>query len=129
MNLTKKDLLLLHMYIQRLHKTTPGIRHEGLLESIIERPDQILYGKELYRDIYSKSATIMEGIIRLHPFIDGNKGTGLIATQIYLQINGYIPVFPIHAVRFSVIIAKTKASKKGEEQQITNRLIKEISGG
>jgi prophage maintenance system killer protein len=76
MNLTKEDLILLHRYIQKLYKTIPGIRQEGILDAIIERPDLTLYGKEFYPDIYLKSASITEGIIRLHPFIDGNKRTG-----------------------------------------------------
>lgn len=127
-NLTKEDLIRLHRYIQeQSEETIPGIKDKGLLDSIPERPDLILYGKELYPDIYLKSASIMEGIIRLHPFVDGNKRTGLIATQIYLQINGYIPIFPIHAVRFSIIIAKTQAKKKGKEQQTTDKLIRDIS--
>ena len=35
--------------------------------------DSILNGQKLYNDIYEKSAVLFEGIIRLHPFIDGNK--------------------------------------------------------
>ena len=127
-NLTKKDLINLHKLIQEQSKETmPGIKDKGLLDSIPERPDLILYRKELYPDIYLKSASIMEGIIRLHPFVDGNKRTGLIATQTYLQINGYIPLFPTNAVRFAIIIAKTKAEEEGKEQETTDKLIIEIS--
>jgi prophage maintenance system killer protein len=47
----------------------------------------------------------MEGIIKSCP-IDGNKRRDLIETQIYLVINGYIPIFPVHVVEFSINIAK-----------------------
>jgi death on curing protein len=123
MNLTKEDLLFLHRIIQKLYKTEPGIRQEGILESIIERSDLTLHGNEIYQTIYLKSASLMEGIIRLHPFTDGNKRTGLLATYVYLDINGYVCIYPLHSVRKSVMIAKESRT----DQDSIDNLIKDIA--
>lgn len=123
MNLTKEDLIILHRYVQKRYKTIPGIRQKGILDSIIERPDLILHGKELYPYIYLKSASLLEGIIRLHPFTDGNKRTGLLATYVYLDINGYVCIYPLHAVRKSVMIARESRI----DQNSIDNLIKDIA--
>ena len=123
MNLTKENLIILHRYVQKRYKTIPGIRQEGILDSIIERPDLILHGKELYQDIYLKSASLLEGIIRLHPFVDGNKRTGLLATYVYLEFNEYVCIYPLHSVRKSVMIAK----EQGRDQNSIDKLIKDIA--
>ena len=57
--------------------------------------------------------------MRWHAFTDGNKRTGLIATETFLKINGYFCLYPLDAVRFSVKVAATQR----ENQEITNRLI------
>jgi death on curing protein len=118
-NLTKADLKEIHCRVQQRFATTAGINDDGLIDSIVKRPDQILYGLETFPDIYLKAASIMEATIRWHAFTDGNKRTALLATETYLHLNGYVCFYPIHAVRFSVTIALTQ----GEEQEITNRLI------
>lgn len=126
-NLTKHEIIKIHEIIQKYSKTTPGIKNEGLLEAVVERPDQILYGTEVFPDIYSKAASLFEGIARWHMFIDGNKRTALMATQIYLQKNDYFQYFPFSAVRFSVEVAKTHAENEGEEQEVTKKLIDTIT--
>lgn len=123
MNLTKEDLIFLHRIIQKRYKTIPGIRQEGILDSIVERPDLTLHGNKLYQDIYLKSASLLEGIIRLHPFTDGNKRTGLLATYAYLDINGYVCIYPLHSVRKSVMIAKEPRI----DQDSIDNLIKNIA--
>jgi len=65
-----------------------GIRDEALLESALERP------RNLYA--YAESPTLPElaaayghGIIRNHPFVDGNKRAGIVAVAVFLDLNGY----------------------------------------
>lgn len=106
MNLTKDDLIKTHQIVQKRFSVVSGIRQIGLLDSIAKRPEQRISGRISYSTIYTKAASIMEGIIRMHPFADGNKRTGLLATYIYLVINGYVCIYPLHSVRKSVMIAK-----------------------
>ncbi len=105
-DVTKDDLIKIHEIIQETFNITPGIKDDGLLESIAERPSQNPYNHTPFPNIYSKCASIMEAIIKWHPFIDGNKRSGLHAAHLYMHVNGYTLVIPVSAVRFSVLVAQ-----------------------
>jgi death-on-curing protein len=65
-----------------------GIRDAGLLESALARPQNLLaYGDA--PTIFDLAAAYGSGIIRNHPFVDGNKRTGLLAINAFLALNGY----------------------------------------
>lgn len=67
------------------HGGSTGIRDEGLLESALARPQQLFaYGKG---DIFDFAAAYAFGIIKNHPFVDGNKRTALLAAYTFLGIN------------------------------------------
>jgi death-on-curing protein len=123
LNLTSSQLIEIHNKIQNTFKTTTGIKNPGLIQAVVERPDQVLYGKESFPDIYLKAAALMEALMRWHVFIDGNKRTGLLATETYLKLNGYVCFFPIKVVRFSVDIARTM----GTDQDTTKLLIDKVA--
>jgi death-on-curing protein len=40
-------------------------------------------------DIVDMAAAYTAGIVRNHPFVDGNKRTGLILGALFLELNGY----------------------------------------
>lgn len=64
-----------------------GLRDDGLLESALHRPIQLhRYGTP---DIFDLATAYASGIIRNHPFLDGNKRAGFMAAYIFLGINGY----------------------------------------
>jgi death on curing protein len=64
-----------------------GIRDQGLLESAMARPRQIAaYG---HADIVGLAAAYATGVVRNHPFIDGNKRVGFMLAYIFLVRNGY----------------------------------------
>jgi death-on-curing family protein len=122
LNLTKNQLIKIHEYVQKRFKTSAGLTDEGLIDGIVSRPDLVLNGNVIFQDIYSKAASLME-TMRWHAFVDGNKRTMLLATQYYLENNGYYFMVPYHSVRFCVDIANTQ----GVEPEITNELILKIS--
>lgn len=69
------------------HGGMSGIRDEGLLESALARPQQLLaYGDP---DVFELATAYASGIVRNHPFVDGNKRTGFMAAYIFLRLNGY----------------------------------------
>ena len=82
------DILLLHEKSINDFGGSHGIRDIGLLESAIARPFQTFSRKELYPTVFEKAAALGESIIKNHPFIDGNKRTGLLA-MISLLINNH----------------------------------------
>ena len=64
-----------------------GVRDRGLLESAMARPRQIVaYGSA---DIVELAAAYAAGIVRNHPFIDGNKRVGFMLAYVFLVRNGY----------------------------------------
>ena len=63
-----------------------GIRDEGLLESALARPQQ-MYAYET-PSLYRLGAAYAFGIVKNHPFIDGNKRAGFLAAALFLEING-----------------------------------------
>jgi death on curing protein len=66
-----------------------GIRDSSGLESAINRP----YNKFLYEyetDLMVLAAALAFGIAKNHPFLDGNKRCALAASEVFLQINGFL---------------------------------------
>ena len=64
-----------------------GIRDLAGLESAIYHAYASFEGKDLYGTIEEKAARQAYGIIRNHPFIDGNKRTGLFVMLVFLELN------------------------------------------
>ena len=69
------------------HGGAVGTRDEGLLESALARAKNLAaYGAP---DISALAAAYGFGIVRNHPFVDGNKRTSLVATELFLALNGF----------------------------------------
>lgn len=65
-----------------------GLRDLGALEAALARPFQTFEGLDLFPNAAGKAAALMEGIIIRHPWIDGNKRTGLALTLFFLAKEG-----------------------------------------
>ena len=76
----------LHSDLLAEHGGAPGLRDEGLLESALARPRQIFAYSEC--DLPQLAAAYVAGIVKNHPFIDGNKRTGFMTGYVFLQRNG-----------------------------------------
>ncbi len=65
-----------------------GIRDRGLLESALARPHSLrAYGDP---DLCSLAAAYAFGIVRNHPFVDGNKRTAFVVCLLFLALNGQV---------------------------------------
>lgn len=87
----EKTALLL-AYAQALAKTggLVGLRDEGLLESALARPqNRHIYEYEAVIDIQRLAVSYAVGILRNHPFADGNKRAAFIALGMFLNLNGF----------------------------------------
>jgi death-on-curing protein len=63
-----------------------GLRDEGLLESALDRPQNLFaYGKPT---LLTLAASYAFGLAKNHPFIDGNKRTAFLVAALFLEING-----------------------------------------
>lgn len=65
-----------------------GIRDEGLLESALNRP-QNLFHYEKQTTVFRLAAGYGFGIAKNHPFVDGNKRTAFLAMFVFLGNNGW----------------------------------------
>ena len=84
----KKRILKLHGDLIKIFGGIDGIRDENLLDSAIETPFQTFGGQDLYPTLTEKAARLGYGLIKNHPFLDGNKRIGTHAMLTFLDING-----------------------------------------
>ncbi len=85
--LDERDALAAHDRLLVLHGGAPGVRDLGLLESGLARPKQLAaYGDAA--DLIALATAYTSGIVKNHPFIDGNKRTGFVIGVLFLELNG-----------------------------------------
>ncbi len=69
------------------HGGGDGIRDAGLFESAMARPQNLVADGD--PDSAALAASYAFGIARNHPFIDGNKRTAAVVSEVFLILNGY----------------------------------------
>ena len=85
--ISKQALLLLHAESLAEHGGGQGLRDEGLLDSALARPQNLAaYGNP---DHAALAASYGLGLAKNHAFVDGNKRAALLATGLFLYLNGY----------------------------------------
>ena len=86
--LSKSQLLLLHSQLIAETGGIDGLRDEGMLESALYAPFQSFAGEEVCPSLQQKAARLCFGLVKNHPFIDGNKRIGTHAMLVFLALNG-----------------------------------------
>jgi death-on-curing protein len=90
--LSRQAIEIIHDEQVAEHGGAAGLRDAGLLESALARPRNLdAYGEN---DLCTLAAAYTSGIVRNHPFVDGNKRTGFLASYTFLAINGLDLVAP-----------------------------------
>jgi death-on-curing protein len=85
--LLRETVLALHEQLLAEFGGSAGIRDEGLLDSALARPENLFHsGKPTSFDL---AACYGFGLVKNHPFVDGNKRIGFAAAVLFLEINGY----------------------------------------
>jgi death on curing protein len=83
----RETVLLLHEQSLAEFGGSAGIRDEGMLDSALGKPENLFaYGKP---NIFDLAASYGFGLVKNHPFIDGNKRTGFVTAVTFLELNGY----------------------------------------
>lgn len=83
----KETVLGFHEQSLNDHGGSSGIRDEGLLDSALGKPQNLFaYGNP---NLFDLAASYAFGIVKNHPFSDGNKRTGFVAAVLMLEANGY----------------------------------------
>lgn len=86
--IVERDALAIHDRLLALHGGATGVRNRDLLESALARPrHHHSYAKS--SDVVEMAAPYTAGIVRNHPFIDGNKRTGFVIGVLFLELHGF----------------------------------------
>lgn len=84
----ERDTLILHDRLLGVHGGASGVRDVGLLKSALARPHQHAAYADPLNPVHL-AAVYTAGIVKNHPFIDGNKRTGFVLGVLFLELNGY----------------------------------------
>jgi death on curing protein len=102
--LSRELILAVHDEQLAEHGGASSIRDEGLLESALARPlNRAGHGNP---DIAELAVVYVIGLIKNHPFVDGNKRTAYVALELFLRLNGLrFPVSDADAVIMTLRLA------------------------
>jgi death on curing protein len=81
--LTVVEILAIHALLIEEFGGADGVRDLGALESAVFRP-QTGY----YDDAIAEAAALLESLVQIHTFLDGNKRTAVAAADVHLRMNG-----------------------------------------
>ncbi|GAN77289.1 type II toxin-antitoxin system death-on-curing family toxin [Acidisphaera rubrifaciens] len=110
--LGRATILAIHDEQLAEHGGAPGLRDPGLLDSALARPlNAAAYGDP---DIAELAALYALGIVRNHPFIDGNKRTAYVALETFIRLNGLR--FPVTDAMAVVVFIDLAAGETSDEE-------------
>jgi death on curing protein len=84
----ERDALAVHDRLLAVHGGPVGLRDRGLLQSALARPQQHHAYAEA-PDVVQMAALYTAGVVRNHPFVDGNKRTGFVLGVLFLELHGF----------------------------------------
>lgn len=82
------EILEIHIDQIKRYGGSPAIRSLELLQSAFAAPEATFEGHYLHTDLYEMAAAYLFHLVQNHPFVDGNKRTGVVASLVFLELNG-----------------------------------------
>lgn len=102
-----------------------GVKDRGILEYTVERAkDSMVFGKDLYPTVASKSAFVWFRIAKYQAFQNGNKRTAMVAALIMLHSNGYDFIYHEGLKKELVEVSLEIANDNLTVEEITNYICK-----
>ena len=86
--LSKSQILLIHDQLITETGGSSGLLDEGLLDSALNAPFQTFGEEDVYPSLQQMAARLCFGLVKNHPFVDGNKRIGAHAMLVFLALNG-----------------------------------------
>lgn len=118
------EVLIIHADQVRRYGGSGQIRDKGLLESAVAMPQAGFGGQYAHPDLFEMAAAYLYHIVMNHPFLDGNKRTGIVCALAFLQWNGIrVQIDNPSLVNFVLAVAQGQKNK----HQIA-RFLKQHSG-
>ncbi len=82
------DVLEIHATQLETYGGSAGLRDRGLLESALAQPQASFGGQLVHDGLFAMAAAYLFHVVSNHPFVDGNKRTGMLAAIVFLDVNG-----------------------------------------
>ena len=105
-----------------------GIRDEGLLASALSRPENLFaYGKP---SIFERAASYAYGLVKNHPFVDGNKRSGAYSFIWFLNMAGILDrarMTPATLTALTLFVAESHSRHKDKMIGLILQLLKRSS--
>jgi death-on-curing protein len=119
--IARRALVLLHRESLAEHGGRAGVLDEGLLESALARPRQ-LWSCEAKSDLARLAAAYAVGLVRHHPFLDGNKRAAFLAVGLFLGLSGFqLVADQVDAARAVLALAAGEMDEQGFAAWIRTR--------
>lgn len=112
--ITERQVLMLHDQLIASTGGSNGLRDEGLLQSALAAPFQSFDGADAFQSIQQKAARLAYGLVKNHPFVDGNKRIGAHTMLVFLALNGIDLDYTQEEL--SEIILSVAASESGYDE-------------
>lgn len=124
--ITVDDVLSFHDEVRKIFpkQVTAGHINRQAVDGIIRAAFFTVHGQPVHDTVFKQAAALMEGIIRLHPFPDGNKRTALLTTYLFLLENRCHMVVPPNTIRFMAGVAQNLSQTQPENAALANRVAK-----
>jgi death-on-curing protein len=121
----ERDARTLHAKLVAVHGGADGVRDEALLASAIALPKQQFANAER-PDLVAMAAAYTAGIVKNHPFVDGNKRVGFVVGVLFLELNGYqFVASEEHAAQAVIDLASGNLDEAGTIQFLERNVVRE----
>jgi len=119
--LSRQAVEIMHEEQLREHGGLPGLKDDNALEAALARPlNKAAYGQP---DIFELAAAYLYGLVRNHPFSDGNKRTGFLAAFTFLLLNGFlVEASQADVITFVLAVAAGEIDEEG-----ATRFLRDVS--
>ncbi len=116
------EVIASHIALLAAHGGAAGTRDEGLLAAAIARPQQVYAYDDPKPDLCALAAAYTTGIVRNHPFVDGNKRTGFLSAYTFLAANGLeLTASEVEAASMVIALAASEMDEKTFAQWFRER--------
>lgn len=121
--LTESDLIYINKAVlEYTGESQDVLQYPQGLSIVSEQPKMILFGHELYPNLWLKAAFILQKITKKHIFTDGNKRTAFVATKIFLKKNNYHLRLSKEAAIALMLDVTTKDDSQEEMEKVADIL-------
>jgi death on curing protein len=122
--LTLAEVIEIHSDQVERYGGQKGVRDMNLLSSALAMPQASFEGTFLHPTLFDMAAAYAHHLSQNHPFVDGNKRTGLAASLVFLELNGVTLSDPKGRLYDATMAMAAGELKKHELATIFSRLAK-----